>query len=507
MSGFKLVGATASATHRVNKNNLDDADILALSANVIEATASLEKVASDAEKAAVLATNITAGLNAAEHIKNVTGDENAALVTAMASATISMSSVGMSKQDIDGLLDPSSYSAATASATDVIKDAWETAKEYGKKVWEYIRNLLNSLIDFVMGIIGKGGESGKKLLDMLDKLKKDGKIRLNTDEFNEGVQKRIAKRLPYIVGKASAKLGSGDYKSFIESVFSAIGTTNTDNNEAYTLENGVAADKTTTGNTDFKYVGKYANGKDDKKHIIGMLEKFGNDHIGDKSGDTTTDKDDAVDTDDIEAEIGDVASYSYEKVGQNAKQISLCVTYVTNDAKDAYQNFKTDKLPNGDAIAEPTKGFSTQEIVKVATAMTKGVKVVDIKVKVKEEDALSNAEYVVPLDFSDARAVADDLKTKAKGVEKKVKELEKKAKNLEKEAQRTYKEAEKTITSTTNDGKARVMRAAFDVIDTQNKITRDKVKAKSAGAAISVAELLNSNVAVVITESARLYEK
>lgn len=415
----------------------------------------------------------------------------AIMSTGIVCASITMGGTAADVQDVvDGNL----------SASDFFGKIVEAAKDAAKKVWEFIRNLLNKGADLIAGIIGSNGTSGKVLVDKLKKLKKDGKTNLGDAEFSKATQERLAKLYPVLIG---SKLDFSGISKFIQDTAgkvedeTALETSRNDLNLSLKSIADLQTIFKTNGN-DSNMVAATAGAANE---ILTDLLKLSAKTVYESS---VTDAKDYLDTDAIDKEIGEVYHANVRLIVCTAKKAYLTAVIITDAGHDKIKD--AEKLLNGLDLTDndnvEVAGKIASAINKLSSALTfKG-----FKVDFDETEALDTADKIEPMVFSDCMDIAKLLDTSSKNVEKRLRNMKKMADKVEKDNNKKIDDT--TAANSEKDGTRRIFgKVALDYSIRENKKTMDLYRLTTEAITAAGMELVKSPFDTFINESVRLMKK
>jgi len=375
-----------------------------------------------------------------------------------------------------------SYEVGMEASDSILKKMYEKSKEYMKKAWEIIRNLIIKVVKFAKGLIGKGDDTATQLKELLKKAKEDKRTNLKADKFDDATAKRLIGEVKVLaLLKGDKGIDDSALKEQVDSL-----------------------------------AGIMANVKDGEKTVATIaglkakIEKFIK-----EAGEETTVKDifDILKTD--EGELGNQKGIEF--VGNVSSEIQNLikeaidsdiengmVEVISNDgdvvkALVVYSN-------NEDVLEEAKKSDKKgKEALELAKKIVNSLRVKVVKVAPELKDVEGYAEKLSPIPFNSAEVIVKQLEKATKKAEKVAGSAEKNVEKAIKDLNSLLDEIEKS--SEVKEGTPGIKGLAAEVsrafINFVSNAAREETKA--------VAEFIKNAVRPkwgdIIKESVRLYEK
>ena len=442
----------------------------------VEAIAQAESalVACETE-AAILTTAVESlerGQQLSKAIAEKTGDNAVAMTVGAEALKTSLAIIGQAKLADQIVAGAESYEAGTEAAGDVLKKMMDKAKEYAKKAWEFVRNLIIKVVKFVKGVFGKGDDTAEQLKKLLKKAKDDKRTNLKATEFETNVAERLAKQVKLMVAEAGSKgVDDAAIKAHVDTMKTLVDGLSTDVDLSVTLDDKLKAEDVAAA--DVKAAIEAGLGED----VKAILTKGTKTVDSDIKGYIEEKVKDAI--------VEDADAYIVKLIANNGDAATVQIVELVGAADDLEAVAKAD-----------LKG---KEAISAYKKLVNKIRVRTLSVAPEWEDIKEYAEKLAPVPFSSAESIVKELAGVAKSSEKKgdksVKAVEKAEKTATKALDALTKELEGPSAAA-----AELMKVVLDV--------KSKYKLVHAKATANVLmDAARPKFGDIIKESVRLYEK
>jgi len=328
---------------------------------------------------------------------------------------------------------------------NVAAKLWEGIKNAAIKVWEAVVKFVKKVVDFIAGLFGKREADGQKLLDMLEKLEKEGKTILPKDaKFDDKTVQQLAENnwvVELIGGSLDAK-GIEKYLKSLEGWFS--GVTVSYAKALKQIENTVKEDPKNI---------------DELKKVLKEIDAIAETGLNS-----------------IKPAYELATNFVKERYAKDMKdsEVTVVVTEI-----------RANKIRGNIIFAK--KGEFKTPLEKLTSISVKSFTIDENKA------AIENAKkHLKPLTFDEAKAVAEELKNAGETVGRVLEKFQKEAKRFKETVAKELKNKKEASIIT------RLVVKLF-----VNKVAKDAVTAVAS----SGADLVKSRIAMIVRESAKLYVK
>jgi len=354
----------------------------------------------------------------------------------------------------------------SAGGEGFLAKIWKGIKDTAKKVWTYVVEFVTRIVNFIKGLFGKKDTTGEALVELLDKLKEEKKVKLEVDKFEDIVASRLVKEVGLAAVVLNKKLDGNAITEFIKI-------------------------QVTT---------------------MSLIEKAKKDEISD-----------------LVTSIADLpAKEAYSAVKRQIDSLSNKINCPT-ELNSLVSEIDTDKVMDGDYLFEgyvneltPTKigvifEYANKEAIEEAEELAKegkygkacnklataiGSKAYKFNPDTKDVEDMK--ENIVPLSFAEAYNIAKLLKNVGKEVAKIAEKTKKNAEKNKKVVEKVLDKIEKEAYKNPDEDKINVMTLARKVVQIGAISTPSKF---ATGTASTAASIVRSPFGQIVKESTRLYTK
>jgi len=448
--------------------------------------AEMSLVKCETEKAIVVAAaeNLERGVQLSQAIAEKTQDEGVALAVGNEALVASMRMLGQASVGESLTAGTESFTAGVEASEGMLKKMIDKAKEYAKKVWDFIRNLIAKVVKWVKALFGKGDDTATQLKELLKKAKDDKRTKLNTSEFDTTTATRLIKQVKYI-----AKL-RGDKGVDETAVMDNLGV----------LSKGISAVKELSlkdalGGTMITEATAAIENADDNITLDSLKNSIISDiDILDEKNQGKIQFTDELknDQDMIEEELdSDIETAMVMPLFLGADSLSVLVIYTNID----------------DATMSDFKAATKigKEAVDVAKKAVDGIKVKVITISPSYDDVKEYEGKMEPIPFNSADNIVKKLEKVTKNADTIANKLEKNADKVAKEFNKALDDLEKTeaVKNNTPGVKGSLVQLTRSLINLAEKSTQEVAKHMAS----QIREAARPKWGDIVKESIRLYEK
>ena len=473
----------------------------------------LEKAAAGIEKASAMVTAVS----------DASGDNDLATAVGRETLVTSLSLIGQANMIDDFTVGKESVTYG-AEGSNLLETAWKKAKEVSAKIWAWIKELLTKTINFIKSLFGKKEDTYETLIKLLDDAKEDGRTTLTIKDFGEAVQDRLAKETPVTLKMLDGKdLTDSAISDSITAMLTAISDKDAGKkvlsiNKADTVAN---ITKLLDSVTDTIQIGKDYKLPEDIVDASKISDIFDNLFYTKDSlfgqlfnGNAVAFKGFVVDGDDTIS--GDVRDYvENELSGYDSVKVSITavtprkIQYIAACVKD---DGLEEKLTQLTALKTAKKFTSDIKDLSAVRTLVKGIlSAVSIKegsYTVPEKDVKEFGKNVKPLEYTDAKSIAEKLKGVNKNIDKTLIGYSKVVDKFEKDLATVEKKIEKKLfDKNLNDDARKVGEIVNSINDFSRKAITTVAKANITANTLLAAELARCRFSHVIKESIKNYVK
>jgi len=419
----------------------------------------LEKAAAGIEKASAMVTAVS----------DASGDNDLATAVGRETLVTSLSLIGQANMIDDFTVGKESVTYG-AEGSNLLETAWKKAKEVSAKIWAWIKELLTKTINFIKSLFGKKEDTYETLIKLLDDAKEDGRTTLTIKDFGEAVQDRLAKETPVTLKMLDGKdLTDSAISDSITAMLTAI------------------------------------SDKDAGKKVLSINK-------ADTVANITKLLDSVTDTiqigKDYKLPENELSGYDSVKVSITAvtpRKIQYIAACVKDDGLE-------EKLTQLTALKTAKKFTSDIKDLSAVRTLVKGIlSAVSIKegsYTVPEKDVKEFGKNVKPLEYTDAKSIAEKLKGVNKNIDKTLIGYSKVVDKFEKDLATVEKKIEKKLfDKNLNDDARKVGEIVNSINDFSRKAITTVAKANITANTLLAAELARCRFSHVIKESIKNYVK
>ena len=472
------------------RGNAGNIDLVTATEDMARAESALTTC--ETERAIVIAAaeNLERGMELSKAIADKTQDEGVALAVGKEALTASLRMLGQASAASQLTAGTESFTAGAEASEGMLKKLIEKAKEYTKKVWDYIRNLVAKVVKYVKGLFGKGDDTATQLEDLLKKAKDDKRTNLKATEFDKATAKRLINNVKILAKKQGDK---GINDSALMDEVAAVGA-------LLGKDGGLDILNNTADRLSRSY----------KNNIISASENDSMDTVKNKIQGALTDK--AV----LKGSLFNTsASIKYSDEAEKYKDLieekldsdmeRAYIRLLANDS-DTLTVLVIDITADDDVIKDFNGDTKTgKEAFEVAKKVVDSIKVKTISVTAPTSEIEEYAEKLEPIPYNSAENIVKKLKDATKTADKTANKIEKDVEKAAKSANKALDEIEKTdpVKNNTLGVEAKAAETYRAVINMQNELA----KAMSKAIAANIKDAARPKWGDIIKESVRLYEK
>lgn len=522
-NGLQINLGAESRTRKVDDKNFDAVEAYAA---VVGAGEALDRTAMQMDMLQTSMHNVEVGQALATAVADATGDNGVAVAVGRESLRMSLSMIGQSGMAEEAYVGAESITAGAEAAENIFSKMWTKVKELAVKAWKWIIELINKITNFVLGLFGKSEDTAEKLLKLLKSVKEDGRTKLDATEFDKAVAVRLAKEIPLLASKSKTSLT--DYKDSItntlvqtSSLTDIIKDAETaGNNPKKVVETTLKAIKEVTktekiGTTPIGYVSRETEGADLKFNssllnqiLPSLVTAFTN-----SAPSKITDDISGIDLDDAVSEISDEIYMGKAKVISSTPDKVVVLGYgLSEDGKETYDYLVSGKDSDGTPLNKD-KGY--KKVGPMINKIYNSIKTKTVIVKIDDiSDATDKFEDIVPLDYTDCKAIADELKKANKEIEKNLKEYNKAIKDADKKVDTEFKTNSATVDTINSEANGEdaselrnMAKVMANIIEKTSKVNLDINREIAKALTDSSNAVARSKIGHVITESVKLWVK
>ena len=461
-----------------------DIDLVAAAEDMARAESALTTCETERAIVVAAAENLERGLELSKAIAEKTQDEGVALAVGKEALTASLRMLGQASAASEITAGTESFAAGAEASEGMLAKLIAKAKEYAKKIWDYIRNLVAKVVKYVQGLFGKGEDTATQLKELLKKAKDDKRTNLKATEFDKATAERLIKNVKYLAKKQDSK---GITDSALMDQVSKLETSFDDAKNGLTFGqlNTNVSDEVKTIVTNADESATMSTIRDEIKKAFGFNIPFDKAEI---------DYDDALkdDKDMIEDKLdSNLDRANVLPLVSDGDSLSVLVVSLEADDEDIDAYNKDDK--------------TGKEAYAIAKKVVNSIRVKTVKVDVPADEVEEFAEKLEPIPFNSAENIVKKLEKVTKKADKVAKDLKKDTEKAVKDLFKAMDELEKTdaVKNNTPGVKGDATQLARAVISVVDAIAQADTKARAA----NIKNAARPKWGDIVKESVRLYEK